>query len=353
VTAPVIPSLRPEPERDKWTGEYVLPDPHTGRLRTWTRATTVSHTLSDEKSIAKWQRRTTAAGLAQRPGLLQDAARLHEQITAAGDNWRAAKPLKKALDELCEEAADAAGANQGAGMGTALHSLTEWFDAGRLAEVEVPAELDADLRAYVEKLAAEEILRPVEYIERIVINTQVNAAGTLDRLVFMPWPCETCGKRLRVGDVKSQKTLDFGYLEIAIQLAEYAFADAMYDTDTRQLVPMPVDLCRCIGHVFHTPIGKARCDIHDIGLDAGWEAALDAAKARRWRERSKSLGRPYIARRPSTSVPSHEHLLHLVRSAGHPKALEALWRDAEPTGRWTDEHTQAAAARKAELPAVP
>lgn len=337
---PYIPSMRPEPKRDE-RGLYVLPDPAGGAVRSWTRATTIAHTLDDTFHLTQWKRRMVLQGAAQSPGVLTTVPELTRALERAGDDWRAAKDLKRELDALCDTAAEAAGAGDGAKLGTLLHTITEYYDAGRISEVIdlVPNGLEADLREYVTTMDNAGLVRPAEYIERIVVNSRVDSAGTFDRLLRLP------DGRLVVGDLKTQKTVDFGWLSIAIQLAEYAQADAMYDDETGSLVPLPAELDKTVGIVMHLPVGQATCTLYELDLEAGWQAALAAHEVRTWRQRSKALGRPYTAR----TAPAGNHVLALIRSATHPKALEGLWHDLHPRGEWTAEYTAAAKARKAEL----
>lgn len=339
---PFIPSMRPEPERDSY-GRYRLPDPADGVTRSWTRATTIAHTLDDEYHLTQWKRRMVLTGAALQPGVLATVPELTRALERAADDWRVAKDIKRELDGLCDEAAEAAGAGDGAKLGTLLHTITEYEDAGRFAEIEhlVSNDLEADVNAYVAAMDRAGLERPPEYIENIVVNSRVDSAGTFDRLLRLP------DGRLVVGDLKTQKTVDFGWLSIAIQLAEYAQADAMFDPDSGRLVDMPEGLDRSVGIVMHLPVGQATCTLYELDLEAGWEAALAAYEVRQWRQRSKALGRVYVPR-----TPPKDRVLTLIGSAGHPDALVALWRDLKARGEWTAEHTQAAAARKAQLAAA-
>jgi hypothetical protein len=338
--------MRPEPARDDY-GRYLLPDPTSGVERGFTRATTVAHTLSDDFKINQWRRRMVAEGLTVRRDLLDEVAGAARDLAMA-EGWRAQRPHKDRLDLLCDQAAHAAGADRGSELGTALHSLTEWADAERLDEVDLdalPASLIDDLVAYTDTMEAEKIQRPAEWIERITVNVAIDSAGTFDRVLRLP------DGRLVIGDLKTQKTVDFGWMEIATQLAEYAYAEYLYDEDEGRLVPMiPVD--REVGVVMHLPVGSARCQLFEVDLVEGWRCAQLAAEVRRTRSHTKSMGRPYIRRAASSAATSSnpgDPLLYNIRNAQHPDALAALWRDATARGRWTDAHTNAARARKAEL----
>jgi hypothetical protein len=344
-----VPTVRPEPERDE-SGLYLLPDPRTGRKRAWTRATTVAHALSDEAKIEAWKRRKVAEGLAmvyegrasdEHDSMLADALELADAIRSCGDDYRAARTFKAGLDELVDQAADIAGANEGSAAGTDTHSLTEWWDTGRISEIEVPIDMLADLAAYVDVMEAEEIGRPAEHVERIIVNVTCNCAGTYDRLLRLP------DGRLVVGDLKTQKSVSFGWLEIAIQLAIYANADRVLDYATGELVDMPDDIDRETGIVIHLPVGSAEARLWEVDLTAGWEAALLAAKVLDTRKRTRGMGRPYA--RLNAPLTAEARLLALINGARSLAALTALWGDPDARAVWGDEHTAAARARRAAL----
>lgn len=363
-----IPSMRPEPKRDRW-GRYVLPD-MTGVDQSWTRATTVAHTLDDTHGLTEWKRRKVIEGVAVNPILLRDVPRLARQVDEA-THWRDAKEAKQALGDLCDEAARAAGADDGSNLGTLLHTITEYADAGRYAEIadQVPEELLDDLAAYLVTMRDAGIGTPPEYIERILINPAVEAAGTTDRILVMPEPCPDCHATLAIGDLKTQKSVDFGFLSIAIQLAEYAYAQAMVDPATGELVAMPA-VCRCRGIVMHLPVGSGKCDLYELDLIEGWEYAQLAHRVRHARGRSKAIGWPYryasttaarmrdVANLGGVGVPEpvdqvrRRHILGLIRAAAHPDALIGLWRELSARGEWDGELTEQAAARRATLDAA-
>jgi hypothetical protein len=299
-------------------------------------------------------------GAATNPILLRDVPRLVQDIETAPD-WRSAKEAKALLDELCDEAARAAGAEDGSKLGTLLHTITEYADAGRFPEIQdrVPSELLDDLAAYLVTMRDAGIECPPVWIERILVNPAIDAAGTADRFLRMPEPCRVCGRYVRIGDLKTQKSVDFGWLSIAIQLAGYARADAML-TEEGRLGPMPADLCRCFGIVMHLPVGSGVCTLYEIDLEAGWEAAKLAFGVREFRTRSKAMGWPYRydshtpanAREVTQGTAGQSHELFLIRTAPHTESLTALWRELSGKGEWTDEMTALAKARRAELEAA-
>lgn len=378
---PHIPSMRPEPKRDRW-GRYVLPD-HDGSERTWTRATTLSHAIDDTHGLTEWKRRMVLQGVATNPFLLNSVPGLVRQLDEAG-HWREAKEAKEQLMALCDDAARAAGAEDGSKLGTLLHTITEYADAGRLAEIQdlIPAELLDDLAAYLVRMRDAGIETPPEWIERILINKDVETAGTTDRILIVPEPCKRCGSTLRIGDLKTQKSVDFGWLSIAIQLAEYAYSDVMVDTDTGELLDMP-PVCPHLGIVMHLPVGSGQCTLYEIDLETGWTYAVLAHAVRGARNNAKAIGWRYeyssrtaanirqageaalsdrqadqsirmqVVQKPEGErvswVDREAQLRYLVSNAQTVDSLVALYREAAAAGTWTDGLNTLAKLRKAEL----
>ena len=125
------PSPRPEAKRDG-RGSYRLPDPTDGfKEKSWTRATTLAKTISDEFALTKWKIEMVAVGMSRRPDLVQKVARV--DTTADHDKKGRVADLDKRriITHACDQAAEEAGAGLRAKMGTALHTLTEHHDLGR------------------------------------------------------------------------------------------------------------------------------------------------------------------------------------------------------------------------------
>jgi hypothetical protein len=336
---PEIPGLRPEPERDRF-GRYLLPTPHTGVMRPWTRATTLAHTLDDTTALTRWKRRMVLQGAAADPTLLTTVPQLTDALILADSSE--AKELKAALDAICDTAADIAGANQGSGWGTALHTVTEYHDAGRLSDIDVPVALLPDLAVYERTLDHHRIARPVEHIERIVVNTTVQTAGTYDRLLRLP------DGRLVVGDLKSQQYI-FDWLAIAIQLAQYAHADAVLNPTTGDLEALPPDLDITRGMVIHIPVRSGTCTLYEVDLEQGWEAAKLAFAIREVRAKSRRMGWPWTPPQHTQLALDTDRVLEQIKKATDPAQLVTVWRTALAAGEWTLEHTAAAADRKRQL----
>ena len=256
-----------EPSRDRY-GRYLLPDPDSGEVRAWTRATTWAKTLSDTTGLHKWECRMVAKGITLRPDLYALAA------AAPADDVTA-------LDTLTEAAREAAAASASANLGTALHRFTERHDRGEL--VAPPEPWAADLAAYTATLRAEGITIDPAHIERITPVPGLGAAGTLDRIAKVP------GHGLVIADVKTGQDLRWSWGEIAVQLAIYAHGAGLWTG--RGYDPMP-EVSQERALVIHLPAGQARCELHWLDIAAGWDAARLATAVRAWRAR-RDLTAPY------------------------------------------------------------
>ncbi|MEU8186046.1 hypothetical protein [Micromonospora carbonacea] len=322
---PAAGTVQPDPKRDRW-GRYLLPDPgEPGATSTlpWTRATTFAKSISDTFGLTKWQCRMVAKGLTLRQDLYARAA------AATIDD-------RQVLDQVVEAAKEAAGSSTGASLGSALHQFTERVDRGE--QIQVPAPWDADVAAYCKALADHQIEVNAALIERIIVVRQHHVAGTLDRIYSSPtW------KLPRIGDLKTGKDLSHGWLEIAVQLALYANADAMWNGLTDTYEPMP-NVDREVGVVIHLPVGVGHATVYEVNLTAGWDIARTCAEVRGLRNR-----RDLAAVMPSRPAPLLDELSQQIQQAATQQALNLLWQQATVRGEWTIAHTELAKARKAAL----
>lgn len=328
-------SIGEYPKHDRY-GRYLLPDPDTGHERAYTRVTTLGKTISDLFGLMRWQNRMTAKGIAVRPDLYALAA-----ATPVDD--------KKAMDKLTDDAKEAAAASSGANTGTAVHAFSEAFDRGQRPEV--PKEWKPDIEAY--RQATSHLHMDSDHIECILLNREFDVAGTADRILTVP------GAGRVVADVKTGKTLDWGWGEIAVQLALYAGAEFALDRLTGRWEPMP-EVNREWGLVIHLPAGQGRCDLYRMDLLAGHHGAELCRDVRAWRKRN-GLSRPYVAVEtrgddPSTDADTGDGHREpdppygeRIAAATTVAELENLWREARKRGLWTTALTRQARERKAAL----
>lgn len=260
------------------------------KARSWTRATTLASTLADRYALERWGNRNVVLGIAARPDLYALAASCIPED-------------KDQLGQIVDQAQEAAKARSGANLGTALHRLTERIDRGEI--LDVPKEWRGDIDAYCKTLADASISILPEWIERVVINPSCEAAGTIDRMVYLD------GK-FTIADLKTgANAVDYGMGDIAVQLAIYANASHAWKGDADQVPrdqwgryklphpdddpdvyePLPdINLERAL--VIHLPVGEGSCTLHEVDIAAGKKAIDLALAVRAWRKRD-DLSRPY------------------------------------------------------------
>ena len=125
----------------------------------------VAKVPDDSSALDYWRRRQTAIGLALQPHLLTAVA------AAAND--------KQQLDQLCEAAMEAAGANSGRDYGTSVHRITDLIDGGDFV-LETPEVVE--IRKRWRTLLAEHQLEVVA-TEQVVVHPDLMIAGRFDRVV--------------------------------------------------------------------------------------------------------------------------------------------------------------------------
>jgi len=360
-------------------GRYLLPDPAKPKARkpkAFTRATTFAKSISDTYALSMWGQRMAIHGVATNPDILEAVRR-----TSLED--------RNGLNNLAELAKERAGAKTAAELGTLLHGLSEQLDRGEITLEEIPGVFRRDLAAYLAALedmgleVVDSMAGPHSMIERIVLNLTYEIAGTFDRIVratrdilvrvvgggFRTIKAGT----LLIFDLKTGRTLEYGWQEIAIQLALYRNADHIYVKATNSYVPMP-DLDALTGLVLHLPVGQAKATIYAVDIASGWAACDLCAKVRGWRK-VKTLAEPltvveapteaYQATSERADQPlkvTAERVVAdvgiVVREASWTERVDALTTltglsrlkiDAERAGAWTPSLEAAALRRKDQI----
>jgi hypothetical protein len=306
-------------QRDQY-GRPLLPDPLTKRRKPWTRVTTLASTIQDRRALEQWSQRNLVKGFVANETLLLRAA-------AAGDD-------RSALDEVIRAAMDAARASDKADMGTAVHAITEKIDRGE--PVVVPADYQADIKAYKQCILDHGVIMIPEFIETMTINPDLGAAGTPDRIVRMPGYDKPMIFDLKTG----HNAIRYSLVEIAAQMAIYAWATHYYDG---KLHPMP-DVDRDTGIILHLPVGTGQANLLSVDLRIGRQIASLCHEVRQWRH-AENISKPL---RPGGSFSDEEvrRRVDLIKDALGDKPLPMAWPDGIPTpSRRTEpyEPSQAAA----------
>lgn len=309
--------------REKRFSRPKLPHPETGEVQAWTRTSTIAKVLDDTYNLELWKQRMVAKGVASRRDLTNRAATTDLSERAS---WI----------EICDMAMEHAGSSEGRNNGTALHALVETYNAdpSRFDPNRYPEEMLADLYAYVDALKAAGITMAPELAERTTVNTKASTAGTWDGVAY----CRSWAFP-RIGDLKTQKTIDYSQASIAIQVAGYAYGDVMLpkpwpgkDGTKADYLPMPsVDLTK--GILIHLPVGKAECHIYEIDIEAGFSALKCALSVRRWRS-NRQLFKPLL---PSTDYTVTDlRVPTIVPTARHTKPEPTIKPPVDPPVAYPD-----------------
>lgn len=302
--ASIATEPKPEPPRDRW-GRYLIPDPK-GKPVPHTRATTVAKTMADTYALEQWQMRQVAAGLARRQDLIGLAA-AHDPDTD-----------RKVFEEIVEGALEASGSAEGRRAGTTLHRFTELVDLGQRQVDEIPEPYRARVADYRTALTDAGVQVHPEWVEQIFVADAYTIAGTADRIVTL-----ADGRRV-IADLKTGKSVDFGQLEFAIQLAIYANHDATFSQATGRR-GRRIDVDRETGLIIHLPAQGTGCALYTIDLAKGYDALITAMEVREWRK-VKPLT-PYRVMNPGTGGAGalRAWLVQRIEAvAGHPLALTEL-----------------------------
>lgn len=342
-------SGQPEPARDQW-GRYLLPHPVTGvysdgrdkagRRNGWTRATTFAKAAADTFALTRYDERLTLVGATLRPDVVALA------------HGKQVREDAKELNQLVLQVKEAAGAKVAANIGTAVHGFTERVDAGQMGLEAVPEAYRNHVGQYLTELANAGLTPVPGLIERTTFVDQWNGiAGTFDRVLYHR-PSNT----YVIGDLKTGRDLKYGQMEIAVQLALYAYGinhHGVYDWNAGEWAPpgnygdsieggpWSVPKVRTdYGVVMHLPIqgdDAGTCTLKRINLAAGWDAAqvcgsvLSSRKRSDYMEDGFSLpAAPYVPETPPEPVADDwEGQFSSVTSK---EEASALWRDARSAG---------------------
>lgn len=276
-------------------GHYLVVPPNGDKPVGYRRMTTIAKTLDSGGGLIPWKATATVVGALRRPGLLAGWQAL---IAEHPDPWYGSEESKKRCKVLVEQSATAGGSTDRADIGTALHAVIETSSRNGWTTSPLVGSMQADVEAYRTTLDAAGIVVDPAYVEACVVLDGLGVAGTSDNLrITVP------GRGDIVADLKTGADLKYSWQAIAIQLAGYAHADAVYvqgeapDGSQDERRPMP-EISQEWGMVIHLPAGEGRCDLYLVDLVAGWEALQSSLAVERWRKRS-NLAQRYEVVRPA------------------------------------------------------
>lgn len=319
--------------RDRWGRYQVLP-PNSDKVVGYARATTIAKILDDQSSLMAWNSRMTGIGLAQRPDLVA-------LIAATPDDD------KKTLDGIVKRASEAGGATVRRDLGTAIHGMLELRLADRTYKATEPYQ--ADIEAIMQAIADAGLEFVQGMSERIVVNDDIQVAGTFDLLL-------TNGEDLFVADLKTGSSVKYGGLAFAIQLAIYAHAHNLYtqgsakdgSQDIRE--PMP-NVSKSVAIIIHAQPASGEATLHWLDLETGTLALHTALEVRRLRKLQplhqftpqQATAALYGHQRPGQVVHVDEawrqetkKRISTIVVAGHSQKLVDAWPDDHPTLKSAD-----------------
>lgn len=309
-------------------GRYSLPHPDTGKPALFTRVSNVKDVLDDTYTLDRWKERTLAKGV----GMRQELARL-----------AVATPLddRKTFAEIIDKARDAAGGNTGSLHGTAFHSFTEYADRREPLPEGTDEEIAGQIAQYRIALEVTSVQVLPHWIERVLWNRQHNIVGRCDRAFSVdldalrelyestdpkePWWVEATGRAYIIGDTKSQKTMEYSNVGIAIQLADYSRADKVWNEQDGRWEDLDIELNRDVAIVMHTPSNAPRCDIQLINLRVG-KTLLDLAMSVR-KSRNEKVNRLLV------SI-DETRWFDAILNASTTDELSKIWQEANGRGEW-------------------
>jgi len=275
-----------EVRRDRW-GRYLVVPLAGGRPVGFTRATTVAKTLDAEGGLATWMATMAITGLMVRRGLRAQWEALIAETN--GDPWYNSPASKAQAKALVEECKEAGGSSDRAKIGSALHAITAAVDAGKDIS-HLSDETATDVAAYVAGLSQAGVVIDQRYIERTCVLDDWQVAGTFDRIAVVN------GVPM-IADLKTGDNLEYSWLQIAVQMAIYNHADAIYEqgpaangSKDRRLEMPQVDRNRAL--IMHLPAGQGRLDLYLVDTARGWEAFEHSMWARGWRNTASSIAVP-------------------------------------------------------------
>ena len=306
------------------------PEPKAPTAKRYTRSSTLGKVLEEQSALGKWQQRMTLTGAALKPHIMLNVSQ------NLGDKDR--------LNALAEEAFVASGANDRREAGTGLHKLTENYDRG-LDLGHFPPQYLTDLEAY-KRVTAGWVYTDIEVF---VVNDQLETAGTFDRLRLVLPPKRSRRKpKLRIVDLKTGASADFGQLGWAVQLAVYATGER-YDAVTGERRPLGVvlegphageyEVDLDVAEVVHLPLGEGRAQVYEVDIRSGRTAAGLAKSVKALRNDA----RKWVTPASHTAEPYEPDLSDLIAAAPSVEALTALW--GARSSEFTPELVQLAGAR--------
>jgi len=262
--------------------------------RGYMRTSNLISAYSELRALMNWEEEMIMIGLCDRPDLIARLSELPRDV-----NGRLAFRDARAI---AESALQAVKADRWSVIGTAYHKALEVrLETGALIGTAEIREGITALEAHMRDC----LFRPEPSLaERIVVNAKTKTAGRFDVPV---WDYRDGPAVLRMADLKTKRKEFWSVLEQRAQLANYAYADGMWDEDRCCYVTMP-NFAKDWGVLLHLPQGP-KADESIAGIPAlqrmdlikGWATAQRAREVVDDRAEAKSA--PMLRTLPIEPVP--------------------------------------------------
>jgi hypothetical protein len=372
-------------------GRYEAPDPEAKpgtvpKKQKFTRVTTFVKLASDSFALSQWSQRMAILGLVHRPELGRKVRTLLENATVPPHEL--AKLERDRLNDLVDQAKDAAGHKIRAAKGTILHTHTEKLDRGEQQPGEIVEEFRKDAVAYLSAVERFGLKTHVHLVERSTVVVEMGVIGTFDRdyeitrriTATLPGKGKTPGRLVTlepgefvVGDVKTGADLQYGQEEIATQISLYAKGQNRhgiatpvvredgkgYDWTWRKPGESAMDgtdwvvpkVREDVGIVVHIPYGEGTPTVYLVDLEEGWrnaQACLEVQTRQRVKKVFTALPLAAVEGAPArdTSMPTAANL------AGH-KSITGTVNGVSSADAAKGAENLAATAKASAAPAQP
>ena len=246
-----VDPARPEAKR----GRYTLPNPESGKSKSWQRVTNFVKMTDDTYHLELWKQRNVAKGVA----LMAEAGRINIADLAGRD----VKLDKARLNNICETAQDVAEAYKMADEGTALHTSTELADYAGGDLNRVPTGHRRKVRLYLDALAANGLTVVPGMIERVTASARYECAGKFDRIYRLASGINV------IGDLKTGDELDLSFPSIAAQLECYEDGINNHGVFDGQRYDDSIKVSHDFGVVIHLPSTRDEVTVYWVDLAQG------------------------------------------------------------------------------------
>lgn len=281
------------PQYTRDMSKYVVPGlDGFARTETFVRATTHAKVLDDSTALTKWQLRGTVLGLARNPELLDSL-----ELSGADHINELDFKAKLALSAVGNAAMRRVGGDDGSDFGTKLHGYVEALIEGVITFAEVPVMFQPYLTVLFAAVRRERLNFVRGMTERTVFIPATGMVGTFDFLLL------TANGELIIGDLKTSSSIDYSWLAIGVQLAQYADATMMLSWDGSRWEQMPA-VSKVYGAVVAVPKDEPSpiARIYYVDLALGAELVDIATRVQGIHETARRVASSAEMRRPGDEL---------------------------------------------------